>query len=337
MAYRSVAEVKQYAIQMLHQDETSPALAGSTAESRQDLAERWVTRSYEKIARFHRWPWLEETRTFAWPTGTTTTGGILYLPDYVYRIYSAYSDGYPVSIITKSSFDRSRPSSPINQGKDILVQFGHYGVEADVSAAGVLTVVTDIAANADDGLQVRLEGLTGSGNTARTLIETVTLSTSTATTTGSFSSGQGGLRRATIVPGTVPTAGGGLITVTDAGGVTLERLDSSREREHQHIRTEMHSRSGSGSTHEVSFYRRTFDITVDTDVIEMPQEFMDMMEDGIMIEMHKFMGNPEAAKMMHMQRNADLRELVAFSNQQPGTTVTLSPNMGRGQRGRVFS
>jgi hypothetical protein len=325
---------------MLHQSATDAALAGSTAESRQDIIERWITRSYDRIVRFHYWQWQADTRDFSWPAGTPNNGGVLYMPDYVYKLYSVYQENqnYPVLLTDKRTFDRARPASPINRGQDILIQWGNYGVEADIGTAGTLTAVTDIAADADDGLQVRFEGLTGSGNTARTNIETVTLASSTATTTSSFSAGQGGLRRVTIVPDTVPAAGGGLITITDAGGTTVERLDASREREHQHIRTELFAQSGSSSNYQVSYYRRTFNVTAETDVIEMPSEFQDIMEDGVMLELQKFLGNWEAAMMMEKKRFADLRELVAFSNKQPGIKRTLSTNWARrGLRGRRFS
>lgn len=343
MAYRSVGEIKAYAIQMLHESESDPAIAGSTTEARQNLAERWITTAYSIIARFDAWPWLAETRNFSWPAGTPNNGGVLYLPDFVYRIYSVYQENqnYPVLLVDKRVFDRARPSSPINRGQDILVQWGHFGVENDVATAGAVTVTTDIAANADDGLKVQITGLTGTGATARSLVETVTIATSTATTSGSFATEPGGVRRINIVPDTVPSGGGGLITAVDAGGVTLERLDASRmpqEREHQHIRTELFSQSGSSSSYQVSYYRRTFDATVDTDIIEMPQEFMNIMEDGVMIEFHKFRGNWEASKMMQMQRRQDLRELVGFANKQPAIKRNLSVSFGRrGIRGRRFS
>ena len=343
MAYRSVGEITAYAIQMLHESETDPAIAGSTTESRQDLAERWVTAAYDKIARFHSWSWLAETRNFSWPAGTPNNGGVLYLPDFVYRLYSVYQENqnYPVLLVDKRVFDRARPSSPINRGQDILIQWGHYGVENDVATAGAVTVTSDIAADADDGLQVQITGLTGTDSTARTLVETVTLALSTATTTGSFATEPGGVRRVNIVPDTVPTGGGGLITAVDAGGTTLERLDASRmpqEREHQHIRTELFAQSGSSSSYQVSYYRRTFDVTVATDIIEMPQEFMNIMEDGVMINFHKFRGTWEAAKMMEMQRMQDLRELVGFSTKQPAIKRNLSVSFGRrGLRGRRFS
>ncbi len=338
MAYRSVSDVKNYALQMLHEADSDAAIGGSTVESRQDLAERWVTRAYNKVARFHAWAWLAETREFTWPAGGPQTGAVLYMPAFVHKIYSVYQEnqGYPVLLLNKKPFDESRPSSPIRHGGDILIQWGLFGCEADVATAGALVATSDIAANADDNLQVQIHGLTGSGNTIRELTETVTLATSTATTTGSFSAAMGGVRRISIVPETVPSAGGGLITVVDAGGVTLERLEAGTtpvEREHQHIRTELFAQSSSSATYQVSYYRRTFDITVDTDIIEMPHEFMEIMEDGIMIEAHKFRGNWEASKMMQVQRVVDLKELLAFTDKEPGVKRTLRSPVRRRGRG----
>ncbi len=337
MASRTVAECKEYAAQNLHEDETDTVLGGSTADGTQDIIERWLTMSFDRIVtEGNGWRWLQDTRPFTWPTITAGENtSVLYLPDFVGRILSLYPSSLtprdPVVIMQRLQFDALRTGSSIGRGQDILVLWGYYGVAAD-GVAGTVTATSSVTSS-DEDLQVRIEGLTGTDVTARTAIETLTLdSNGTATSTTSFSGGQGGVRRVSIVPTTVPTAGGGIITVAQ-GGTTIETLDSSREREHEHMRTELYAQIGSPGEYTVSYYRRPFNVTADTDIIPIPHEFHDLMEMGIMRELSQFRGDWAAAGAIEARWQYRMKAFRAWSNQEPGQTRTVRAAKQWGSRG----
>jgi len=120
------------------------------------------------------------------------------------------------------------------------------------------------------------------------------------------------------VPDTVPAGGGGIVTVT-AGGTTIETLDSSREREHEHMRTALYAQSGaSAGTYTVSYYRRPFNVTADTDIIPLPHEFHDLMETGIMGELQKFRGEWANYAISKREFQERMREFRAWNNREPG-------------------
>ncbi len=321
MSYRTVGQVKAYAAQMLHQSETATALAGSTAEGTQDLIERWMSLSFDRIVSHFSWSWLQDTRDFTWPTivsGEQTS--VFYLPDFVYRLLSLFPQSIsyrePVLIMNRLQFDNARPGNTIGRGQDILVPFGYYGVSAD-PIAGVVNLVSSVA-GLDNGAQIRIEGLTGTGNNVRSSIETVTLAGSgTGVTATSFAGGQGGVRRVSVVRGTVPTAGGGILTAS-TGGTTIETLDISREVAHEHIRTGLYAQIGGPCTYKCSYYRRPYNVDDDNSYIDIPHEFHDLLELGIMSEHAKFRG--EWANSAGIDRKYDerLRALRGWDNHQPG-------------------
>lgn len=323
MAYLTVKEVKQFGAQMLSEDELDTVLAGSTAEGTYNLIGRWLTRTFDRIAIWSDWKWLEDTISLTWPAPNPATGvSVLYLPDFVSRILSIPNDPhYQVEIIDAAQFDRLLSGNRITGGKDYLTVYGYYGVESDITE-GTITVTSSVGAS-DDGLQVKIVGLTTTGNYEQ--IETVTLSSGTATTANSFKGGQGGVRDIEIVPTTVPTAGGGILTVTDSGATTIERLDASRERKHEHQRTELYAQAGGANAFSVRFYRRPFNVTADNDIIPIPHEFTDLMETGIMKELSKLRkewGNVQALELEWRQR---MREFTAWSNHNPGQRRVARP------------
>jgi hypothetical protein len=194
---------------------------------------------------------------------------------------------------------------------DLLVIHGWYGVEADMPSAGTLTA-TSSAGALDNGLQVRIEGLTNASPGYEQVVTITLAGAGTATTTQTFKAGSGGVRRITIVPGTVPSAGGGVVTVT-GGGATIERLDSSREREHHHQRTELHSGGGTG-TYTVRYIRRTFNVSAATDVIPVPNEFADLLELGVQIECARLRKAYADAQVMRQEWRERMREFSAWNN-----------------------
>ena len=310
MAYRTVAEVKAYAAQMLSQHEDDLVLAGSTAEDLHNLIERWLTSSFDRIATWRDWEWLKDTISLTWPAAaTSSSGSALYLPDFVQRIVGFVPSslgGRPIKIVSSSEYDLRRGQGP----DDLLVVHGFYGVENDPPSAAVL-IATSASGAAAQGLQVRIEGLT---TTNYEQIVTLTLGAGgTATTTQTFKGAQGGVRRISIVPGTVPTAGTGVVTVT-MGGTTMERLDASREREHRHIRTELHAGVSSASTFTVRFIRKQFNVTAATDIIPMPDEFVDLIELGIQIECARLRKAYGDAAQMRQEWSQRMREFSAWNN-----------------------
>jgi len=157
--YRSVAEVKQFAAQMLSERETDTVLGGSTALGDHNLLERWLVQSFDRFATWGDHRFYEDTIELTWGSGSSAEeGAVLYLPDYVSRILSIYpqSSVEPVEIIHAAEFDRNRPDI---RSRDVLVEWGYYAVERDMAAAGTLTATSASGAPAN-GLQVRIEGLT---------------------------------------------------------------------------------------------------------------------------------------------------------------------------------
>lgn len=303
MASRTVGEIKAYAAQMLSEHEDDPVLAGSTAEDLADLIERWLTRSWDRIATWRDWVWLQDTIELTW-----NSSGVLYLPHYVQRI---------MEIVPATGRSRVRIVNAVEYSdrrsqENILLLHGWYGVEADMPSAATVTA-TSASAAAANGLQVRVEGLTNA-SPGYEQIETITLAgLGTATTSATFKSGQGGVRRINIVPGTVPTAGTGVVTVT-AGGTTIERLDANREREHEHRRTELDASGGAGQTHTIRYIRRSFNVTAEADIIPIPNEFTDLLELGIMIELERLKKNYANVQALRQEWAERMKELSAWTH-----------------------
>ena len=308
--YRSVAEMKAYGAQMLGQHEDDPVLAGSTADDLHDLIERFLGASWDRISTWRDWEWLKDSISLTWPaSASSSSGSALYLPDFVQRIavfVPSVIGSRPIKIVTASEYDLRRGTGP----DDLLVVHGFYGVEADAPSATTLTA-TSASGAAAVGLQVRIEGLT-TGNYEQ--IETLTLGAlGTATSSGTYKAGQGGVRRIFIRPTTVPAAGQGVVTVT-MGGTTMERLDPSREREHRHIRTELHAGVSSASSFTVRFIRKAFNITAEEDIIPIPEEFTDLLELGIQIEIARLRKAYADALGMRQEWRERMNEFSAWNN-----------------------
>ena len=314
--YRSVAEVKQFAAQMLSERETDTVLGGSTALGDHNLLERWLVQSFDRFATWGDHRFYEDTIELTWGTASgAEEGAVLYLPDYVSRILSIYpqSSVEPVEIIHAAEFDRNRPDI---RSRDVLVEWGYYSVERDMAAAGTLTATSASGAPAN-GLQVRIEGLTNA-SPGYTQIETVTLAgAGTATTTATFKAGAGGVRSINIVPGTAPTAGTGVVTITGGGG-TMERLNAATERMHEHIRTELFAPIGGAGTYKVRYYRRPFNVTTSTDLVPVPDQFSDLIELGIMKNLERFRGNVGNATQLEGEWRQRMKEFMGWNNRRPG-------------------
>ena len=321
--------MKAYASQMLHEDETDAVLAGSTAEGTHDLLERWLTKSLARLWAWRQWNFLTDTIDLTWNGPTSEfEGAVLYLPNYVGRILSLYpqSSNTTVEVMEGYEFDRLRPNI---RNRDLLVVYGFYGVEADNPSAGTLVVTSDVAADADDGLQIRIEGLTDA-SPGYEQVETVTLASSTATTTNTWKAGAGGVYRTYIVPGSLSTASG-IITIA-RGSTTLERLDSSREIAHEHIRTELFAPISGTGTYSARFYRKPPDPANSDDVIQVPEHYQDLIELMMQKELERFRGNYDNAGKLEQEWRGRVRELQGWDNRAPGhrRRLTVVPQWGNG-------
>lgn len=321
MAFRTIAEVKQFAAQMLSERETDTVLGGSTALGDHNLLERWLQQTFDRFATWGDLRYYEDTIELTWGSGSSSEeGAVLYLPDYVSRILSIYpqESTETVEIIHAAEFDRLRPDIRF---RDVLVEWGYYNVERDMAAAGTLTA-TSASGSSANGLQVRIDGLTNA-SPGYTQIETVTLAgAGTATTSATFKAGAGGVRSINIVPGTVPTAGTGVVTITGGGG-TMERLDANRERMHEHIRTELFAPIGGVGTYKVRYYRRPFNVTTSTDLVPVPEQFSDLMEIGIMKNLERFRGNVGNVTQLEAEWRQRMKEFMGWNNRRPGYRPVL--------------
>ena len=323
MAYRTVKEIKEFGVQMLHQDETQAVLAGDTSTGRHNLLERWITKAYDKVVTYREWPWLANTVDLTWPAvASGEDASILYLPedfDYLLSVTPQSSSHLEsIDIVRAWDYDNHRQINNRSRWKETLVEFGFYNVEADNPGASTVTATSSLGAT-DDGLQVNVEGRVG----GRPRRETLTLSSGTATSTNTYDSGAGGVQRVYIVDGSVPTGGGGIVTVTGSGSTTLEVLDAANERMHEHRRTELYSNATSSGTYSVRYYRRPLNLTADSALLDMPDRFFDALEMGIMAELATFREDWESVKYHKLEMQQRMKELSAFSNRAPGRRINI--------------
>ena len=329
MGYRTVEDCKQYAAQMLHEDETDAVLAGSAAEGTHNLIDRWLIKSLARLWGWRTWNFLSDTVDLTWAGPTSEFEGVvLYLPSYVGRILSLFpqSSNTTVEVMEGYEFDRLRPNI---RNRDLLVIHGFYGVEADNPSEGTLVATSSVGAS-DNGMQVRIEGLTGAPAPGYELVETVTLAgAGTATTTNSFKAGVGGVYRAYIVPST--TARTGILTVV-RGSTTLVRLDAARETAHEHIRTELFAPISGTGTYSVRFYRKPPDPVNSSDVIQVPEHYQDLIELMMQKELERFRGNYGQASQIESEWRGRIRELQGWDNRKPGAhqRLTVVPQWGNG-------
>lgn len=315
---QTLGEAKQFAAEFLGEEYLDERLSVT-------LLPRWVARGLEKIYRKTWWRWNEDKISLSWP-GSTAEGSIRYLPHFLYRIISLSPSegGRPsVEMVSASLLDYYRPASVSAWGfRPRLVLFGYYGVEADNPSQGLLTVA---CAGGVGNQSVRIHGLDSSNYE---IVETVTVAAGGSTpTTNSFKAGVGGVRNVELFG----TANGGIITVS-RGGVTLERLDSTRERRHEHLRSELiQAGSGGSATFVVRFWRRPSAPSSDTDIIPIPFEFHSLLETWIESELYKWRGEFDAFALTRKEFEADLMEMVRSDRRDPALKRRFRVAWGRGE------
>lgn len=295
--------IKQFAAEYAHEDVLDTKLANL-------LLPRWATNTISQINTFTRWRWNETMGEFVWPAS-----GILYLPEYVDFPWSIYPNvdvnwSGTIEVVRATQFDRGRPSST-QDGVIRLVVYGNYEVELDNPGASQI-LITGVAA--DVGMVLLIEGLVN----RRAARELVTVGAGGNVTSAlTYDAGVEGVRRITITtPATavaLPVWGAGDVVAT-SGGVEICRINSLFRNGITCRRTELYGATGAIP---VRYSRRHRPLYADTDIIEVPEEFEEVVELGIMLRLEIFKENAEKAKAIKGLMDSRLKELLAWDKRQP--------------------
>ena len=308
----SAGDMIDFTARHLHEDPTDTVIV--------DLSLDWINLVKDQVVSFGQWKWLEMWGSLAIPTT-----GIIYFPDAVWQILSIFPSNFgyrrPVQFLGARQFDDAGPS--VSAGlSDYAIEWGYYGVSADVGTQGVVTVATTSGAG-DDGMQIVVEGLDADRNEQ---IETITIAGASTVGTSTWIAGVDGIRRIYINRSTnTTTLTQGIITVTDAGGDTIERLDSSREIGHQHIRSEFYPTT-SGPAFTFRAWRRVPDVVTRNNIINIPREYKDVLEYGLLSLIRDFQGSPGEADRYAARMMTRLQDLKFSEVRQPGRRRGVHPN-----------
>lgn len=318
MLAHTVGELKQIAANEMSQSEADLVLAGSTTEGLYDLLEEWVQRVMSRIGRKRDWRFLEERWTLTWPST-----GVLYYPhdlDHVVSLFPGSSEARnrPLRIMRARSYDERVRQNGGTYGRDVLVEWGQYGVESDMPAAGTVDATTGDAGDATTVVVV--EGR-DANNRKQTEVLTLDAVDGSASGSSTFRSGAGGVRRV-YVRGSA--AGSGRVTVS-SGGTTLAVIDSGVERMREHQRTELYGIGGAGATYDCRGIRRICNVTNDGDVIDLPTDFHHVPIAGVKSELAKFRKQFQEALMWETEFQNGLNELSNWDNARPGVVMALRP------------
>lgn len=306
ISLQTLGLIKQFAAEYAHEDVLDTRLATI-------LLPRWATNTVSQINTFTKWRWNETFGEFTWPAS-----GILYLPDHVdfpWSIYPAVDVSYTgtIEVLRATQFDRGRPDFT-QDGVIRLVVYGYYEVELDNPGASQILITGDVA---DVGMVLLIEGLVN-GRSARELVTVGGAGTVTSVQT--YDAGVEGVRRITIVtPATavaLPVWGAGDIVAT-SGGVEICRINSLFRNGISCRRTELYGASGAIPTR---YSRRHRPLYADTDIVEVPEEFEEIVELGILMRLEIFKENAEKAQAIKGLMDSRLKELMAWDKRQPAMT-----------------
>lgn len=335
MGYQSYGELKSYAMDMLSEEELD-------AVFQKNLLPRWAERTRDKINMHASFAWKEGSTRLTWPGISSSDPGqsitsVLYLPEDMDHILSMYPSNLSyresVKILTRWEFDQDRPGNTIIGARDILVLWGYYGVKRDNPNTTQLTVNATGGANSG-GLQCLIVGRDQDNEAIQ---EKVTLSGGTATTTKTFLGGVAadGVTRFSIVKSTLEgLTGVGTVTL-ESVGVELESLDADAgEIAKERRRTELYAQIGGPGSYNIAYYRRAKPLGADSDMFlpELPHEFDDCVENGIMMHVSMFRKEWDTMQVYKAEFNERLKELRAWDNRNPGYkgTFTVRKQAGSG-------
>lgn len=338
MAYQTFGELKTYAMDMLSEEEQD-------AVFQKNLLARWAERTRDRINQWASFTWKEGSTRLTWPgidfSNQQQITSVLYLPEDIDQILSMYPANLTyreaVKILKRWEFDQDRPGNTIVGARDILVLWGYYGVKRDNPTTGQLVVTAEGATPANaENIVCRITGRDADNEEAN---EAVTLDVAgTATTVKTYLGGTGldGVRRFQLDRASLEgkTAGYGPI-VLRSGSTLLESLDAEAgEIGKERRRTELYAQIGGPGDYNLAYYRRYKSLTNDSDAFlpEMPNEFSDVVEDGMMMHICQFRKEWDAMGVFKASFHERLRELVAWDNRQPGYKgrFTVNRQSGRG-------
>jgi hypothetical protein len=284
---------------------------------------RWVTQVRNKVLSHTSWNWNKDSIVLTWPVAVAGADfSVLYLPDYVDKVFTLRPNNIngvrTIPIKTATEMDKWRP---VDRGP-YMVLHGYYGVEAELTAAGVVNV----AAAGATGQNALVEGLDANNREIRE--EVAVPGAGNINTTATFKAGVGGVRRITLTgDGTgTPVVTSGVVTAT-SGGVTLLSLDSAWQTSKDHQRTELHGVTGTSAEVYTRYWRKHFPLTRDTDIVDLPDVFDDLMEIGLgmkLAALRMARGNDAGeTTVMKGEWNERLAELRAWDKRQPGKKYTV--------------
>ena len=323
---RTLGELKQIALELLHENPTSTVFTTTLVPS-------WVQEAVDDILTHTDWKWNTGFVELTWPAASGEAS-VLYLPEYVDKIFPPYPDAAEgvgsIDIVGAWELDRYRPGAGSTFGRSTIVLWGLYWVEADMPAAGTITATSGAGA-AGNGVQVRLEGRDANDREIR---ETLTLAgAGTATSTATFAAGVDGIRRISLIGGT--GAATGVITCA-SGGTTLAVLDSVWEKFQEHQRTEYYG-GGTGGTTAMTlrFYRKHRRLEADTEYLPLPESFDRLVELFLAAKIGQFRGQQDEHLMLMGEYTSALAKMVRWDNRQPGVKRQLyvRPQWGWRRRG----
>lgn len=306
--------LKQFAVESLHEDVLDVRLADL-------LVPRWATQTIHRINAYTRWRWNEASTQLNWPAN-----GILYLPDeidYPLSVYPQAAVSYlgTIDIIDATKFDRGRPTFTTD-GTIRLVVYGDYGVELDNPIAGNI-LTTGVAA--DVGMELLIEGFSVAGRPQREIV--VVGAPGTILSALAYAAGVEGVRKVTIVTAStavlaaaapnLPLWWGFGDVVISSGGVAIATINSNFQNNVRCKRTELY---GAAGLFDVRYSRRHRPLVRDTDILEVPQEFEEVVELGIQEKLSLFKENPEKAQAFRGMFNSRMKELLAWDKRQPART-----------------
>jgi hypothetical protein len=304
--------IKEFAAEALHEDPLDTKLTDL-------LLPRWTNQAVFDINTYTKWRWNETFGEFTWPAANAAGASILYLPEHVDFPYSVYPDttlsyNGTVEVISAQSFDRGRPDFT-RDGQIKLVVYGYYDVELDNPGASTILITGAVG---DSGMILLIEGLSVAGRAQRELVTVGGAGTVTSALT--YAAGVEGVRRVTIVGRatgvTAPAWGVGDI-VASSGGTTICTINSIYRNSVSCRRTELYGATGAFPTR---YSRRHRPLDRDTDIIEVPEEFEEIVELGIMIRLSLFKEDPSQAGAYKGIRDSRLKELTAWDKRQPART-----------------
>lgn len=333
MAYRTFADVKSFAMQMLSEDELNQVY-------QQGLLSRWATSVRDRVTEHHSWKWKEGELELTWPGNPgTSRGSMLYLPEYVGQILTITPTG-AVGTRTIQIVDRWAFDDAWRYGRtptDALIIWGYYGVERDNPSTAALDIVATGAANAN-GVRCLVVGIDQNGRQASEVVQLAGAGTGTTTKQYLGGVGRDGVRifqldRASLV-GKVNM---GRIELRN-GGTVIESLDADAgEIAHEHQKTELFVSggiSGAAASFNIAYYRRYPELRTDSDLylVDVPSEFSDIVEAGIMSRICAFRRDWPSKTQYEVEFKERLRDLVSWTNRAPGSKFYMSINKQWGGR-----